>query len=369
MDGLPCRVLHRTRLLPWFILTCASFSAGAAIRAEEPPGDLSLVDGHTEAVAELKRAQMATVFGGSDDVVVRHLTAALRANPELVAALRARLEIATERENWRDVLDDALLLERLTPADLVGWLSAGVSYLQSGDHRAAVGHLSRALEMTSDPHDRRVILSFRGFARLLGNSPLRALDDLDEAAQMAPVPQFDALWNRAYVRTIVGASKDRARDEAAFAAVIAANPLSARAYKLRATYWFGMEEFLRALADLEQAAQLNPHDPEVLTSLANLFARDKAGIERNLPRAEQLARRACELTSWRDTFPLESLAYVLSEKGDFRQAFEYQRLATFAGRDESFNPESPVRIKLGWRVTFRQPALLEVARAAWQEQR
>jgi tetratricopeptide (TPR) repeat protein len=75
-----------------------------------------------------------------------------------------------------------------------------------------------------------------------------------------------------------------------------------------------------AIAHLRRALQIDPGFPDVLNNLAWLLASGPDPSLRNGPEAVQLAERACQLTEYRRTIMLGTLAAAYAEAGRFPEA-------------------------------------------------
>jgi len=82
-----------------------------------------------------------------------------------------------------------------------------------------------------------------------------------------------------------------------------------------------------AKKSLEQAARLQPNDPSTLNDLAWLLATSRDSRIRDSRRAVVLARRACELSEWKNAFSIDTLAAAAASAGNFSDAVKYQELA------------------------------------------
>ncbi|HEV3210600.1 MAG TPA: hypothetical protein VGY91_10075 [Chthoniobacterales bacterium] len=82
-----------------------------------------------------------------------------------------------------------------------------------------------------------------------------------------------------------------------------------------------------AKKSLEQSARLQPNDPSTLNDLAWLLATSRDSRVRDGRRAVALARRACELSQWKNAFSIDTLAAASASAGNFSDAVKYQELA------------------------------------------
>jgi tetratricopeptide (TPR) repeat protein len=82
-----------------------------------------------------------------------------------------------------------------------------------------------------------------------------------------------------------------------------------------------------ALADLERALEIKPDDTGVLNNLAWLLATSPDDDLRDGARAIDLAKKACELTEWKEAHIISTLAAGHAERKDFETAKKYSRQA------------------------------------------
>lgn len=105
------------------------------------------------------------------------------------------------------------------------------------------------------------------------------------------------------------------------------DPGYAKAYDGRADARRLQEDYQNALIDHETAIRLDPNDAGLFSSYAHFLCGCKDANVRDTSRAIALATRACELTNWKRTDELLTLAVAYSENGQFDEAVRYQRKA------------------------------------------
>jgi tetratricopeptide (TPR) repeat protein len=138
---------------------------------------------------------------------------------------------------------------------------------------------------------------------------------------------------------------DTERAIADYGEVIRINPTDAMAYFYRAMAWNRRGVAARALADYEAAIGINPDDAAAFNNIAWMLAVSRDDAARDGRRAIELARRACDLTSWENAGYLDTLAAAYAEAGDFREAVRWQE-AALGLPDLKQNKQAQARLEL-----------------------
>jgi len=100
-----------------------------------------------------------------------------------------------------------------------------------------------------------------------------------------------------------------------------------KAYNNRGITYRLKGQYDRAISDFNKAIEINPTDAQAYNNLAWLLA--TAGVPgfRNGEKAVVLARKACELSQWKNPGYLDTLAASYARVGDFRSATQWQEKA------------------------------------------
>src|SRR5581483_3705749 len=93
-------------------------------------------------------------------------------------------------------------------------------------------------------------------------------------------------------------------------------------------------EYEQALAANLEALQIAPDDAQTCNNLAWLWAVSPRPELRDVNRAIEFARKACEKTEGKEAGYLDTLAVALAAAGQFEEAVRWQRLAIELCRPE-----------------------------------
>jgi tetratricopeptide (TPR) repeat protein len=104
-------------------------------------------------------------------------------------------------------------------------------------------------------------------------------------------------------------------------------PDSATDYYNRGRAYKSLGEYRQAVEDYGAAIRLDPRLSWAYNNLAWLLATCPRQEFRDGRKAVELARKACELTGWRDPYMLGTLAAAYAEAGDFDEAVRWQNKA------------------------------------------
>ncbi|HYH67956.1 MAG TPA: tetratricopeptide repeat protein, partial [Urbifossiella sp.] len=158
--------------------------------------------------------------------------------------------------------------------------------------------------------------AMRGFLRLDAGENHRSTFDFDEAIRLDPkhLPAYVGrarAWRKMklYDRALADAEE-----------VLRLEPAAARGYVERGAAYEARGEWSRAVSDYNEVLRLDPGRAAVYQKRAWLRASCPAPGIRNAELAVADARRACELTDWKDPTALESLAAAEAESGRFAEA-------------------------------------------------
>ncbi len=254
---------------------------------------LELSPGSTEILLQRGRIN---VLSGKNEAGLADFSEILRTDPDNVPALLLRAEAAIP-DHLDEVLED----------------------------------LNRALDLRPG-----LVPALRQCASLLAHAKkfTAAVSDLELARKLEPADQATSLQLAAVF--VVEGKSDEAQK--LYGEVIQADPENWMAYRGRGDLYLTTGKHREAIADLEKALSLNADDNGILNNLAWVLATSPEESLRDGKCAIELAKRACEVTEYKQPHILSTLAAGYAELGDFATAVEWSKKALELG-DETQKTE------------------------------
>jgi tetratricopeptide (TPR) repeat protein len=231
-------------------------------------------------------------LAGDRDEAIKDVSHALQISPGFVYALLLRGQLYAQGEEWEEALADAEQLVDLAPgsSDALRLWAAAISGSKKIDE---------ALQRLERIHDLNP-------------------DDTSVSLRLA---------------MLYGAKKEPERAIEAYTQTIAREPQNWFAFQGRADTYLGVGKQAEAVEDYEQALKLEPENSGILNNLAWLLATSPEDKLRDGKRAIELAKKACEVTDYKQAHILSTLAAAYAETGDFDTAKKWSSKAVEIGEE------------------------------------
>jgi tetratricopeptide (TPR) repeat protein len=288
----------------------ADFDAALALTPEDAREYAITLEERAEVLIELERYDEA--IAGLEKV--RQLA------PEAVAPLIQQARVLGLQENYPKALEALNEAYKLQPADLRVLLVRASVYLELEELESALADVDQALKLSPGLSE----------AMRLRAALLDRMDRLDEAiAQFEEVLKAnpDDLQLRLQLALYYSAKRRTRKAIETFSAVLEKHADNAIALRGRADALLGIGKQAEAVGDYEKALEQTPEDTGVLNNLAWVLATSPDEKLRDGLRAIELAKKACELTEYKQAHILSTLGASYAETGDFETAMEWSRKA------------------------------------------
>jgi tetratricopeptide (TPR) repeat protein len=254
------------------------------------------------------------------DLALADANKAVELEPQNCYTFAQRAMIYSTVRDDENALRDIARAIDLGSQSVALYVSRGMIYWKNGNLDKAKIELQHALRIDPERTDATVWLAT---IQMLQSEPDKALSTVNKAIQ------FDPKCDMAFALRAVLA-RARGDDDQTLADLNEAvhlDPQNAAYIRNRGAFKFEAGEFGGALADVEAAIRLDPNDQEAHNGRAWILATCPVTKIRNGEQAVVSATRACELSKWKKSEYLYTLASAYSETGDFATAVKWQQTA------------------------------------------
>jgi tetratricopeptide (TPR) repeat protein len=260
-----------------------------------------------------------------DDMVLlrdapAHYTDLIRANDKDRWAWNQRGAAWQEKGDLDNAIKDYTEAIRIDPKDTVVFNNRGNAWLDKKNYDKATKDYDEAIRL--DPKYAKAFYN-RGNAWLDKKDYAKAIKDYDEAIRL-DAKNADAFYNRGHAW-----SHNKAYDKAIkdYNEAIRLDPRKPDAFCSRGHAWSHNKAYDKSIKDYDEAIRLDSKDFHGAGNKAELLAICPNDSIRDGRKALELAKRACELSEFKEAWVLAALAAAHAELGQFQDAVKWQKKA------------------------------------------
>jgi len=244
----------------------------------------------------------------------------VRDNPKDAFALAHRGRAWHEQREYEKALADLNEAIRLESDHSAWYSNRGMTYDRLGEYDRAIGDYGEAIRR--DPKDAQSFNN-RGLAYRGKKDNALAINDFSQAIRLDS-KLADAYFNRG---NAFKGKKEYTLAVSDYNEAIRLDPNWADVYFNRGNARRANKEYEQAVSDYREVIRLDREDADAFSNLAWLLATCPDKKVRDGRQAVEYAMTACDLTSWKGSYQLATLAAACAENGQYEQAVRWQKRA------------------------------------------
>lgn len=263
------------------------------------------------------------------DSAIDHFTKQIRKDPESNVGYHDRAVVWVNRGEFDSAIGDYNEAIRLHPSGGASIIGRGLAWSSKREFDNAIADFTKAIRL-----EPKLASGYanRGDTWHDRQDYAKAIDDFSEVIRLEP-KHASAFYARGHA---LSHQQEYDRAILDFTEAIRLNPDLVDAYVERGDSWWLTQQYERAIADRKEALRLNPQSITAYNSIAWELATCPDEKNRNGKIAIVYATKACELSNWKDSSKIDTLAAAYAEAGDFENAVKRQseamRLASEAAK-------------------------------------
>lgn len=297
---------------------------------EKARGDLeAAIDTDPEDASLQEALGLALMMDDKLEDAEKAFDRAIKLAPDSSGALLQRARVRAMRGDRPEAIADLDKAIRIAPDEVVPLVLRARIHQQAGDSERAEADLERVL---AKHPDHPAAIELRGLIAAERNDYPAAIRDFRKLVAQKP----DDAVLMGQLGMLYLAAKQPRQAIRRFTRSIEIDDKIFSSWRGRSDAEISIGDHTAARTDLEKALELAPDDTGVLNNLAWLLATSPDEAIRDGKRAIELARKACEETTWKQPHIISTLAAGYAETGDFAEARKYSKQAV---ESEGSSPE------------------------------
>lgn len=297
-----------------------------------------LQDNKDNVTAHLALGEVLTNLEKYDEAL-KHIEQAIKLKPEssLGYTLRAKLHVA--KKDLKAAVADLDQALKIEPRDVSALLLRARIHQEDENLAAAKKDVARILLIVPDLPQGIIMRSILYAAE---GKFVDAIADMESVLEKDPA---NVAW-RLQLASYYLQDKRHSKAIEIFTKIIDEDETNWMARQARADTFLSIGKQAEAIADFEISLKQRPDDDMALNNFAWVLATSPDDKLRNGKRALELAKKACEVTEYKKSHILSTLAAAYAETGDFENAKKWSQKAVEVGaKDKEIDEQLKQELK------------------------
>ena len=274
----------------------------------------------TEGVEAFYEHGVAHYNKGQYEEAISDFTKAVEISPKFAGAYCYRGITYAKKGQYEEAISDYNIALEINSKDIQAYNNRGIAYRIKGQYDEAISDCNKALEI--NPKFAGAYHN-RGIAYFDNGQYEEAISDFTKALEINPKNAVVYRW-RGDVYYSKGEYDSAISD---FNKAIDINPKDVVAYGYRGDAYQKKARYEEAILDYNKAIEIDSKYVLAYNNLAWVLSTAKEPRIRNGKKARELAIKACELSNWKDSAALDTLAAAYAREGDFENAVKWEEKA------------------------------------------